>query len=53
MKKLDLEQLRTGKSKNIKIGELSQEVIDILNLEMEKAFGQICASYLYLQVHYA
>lgn len=35
MKKLDLEQLRTGKSKNIKIGELSQEVIDILNLNLK------------------
>ena len=35
MKKLDLEQLRTGKSKNIKIGELSQEVIDILNLDLK------------------
>ena len=35
MKKLDLEQLRTGKSKNIKIGELSQEVIDMLDLNLK------------------
>ena len=35
MKKLDLEQLHTGKSKNIKIGELSQEVIDMLDLNLK------------------
>lgn len=35
MKKLNLEQLHTGKSKNIKIGELSQEIINILNLDLK------------------
>lgn len=34
MKKLDINKISKGKSKNIKIGELSQEVIDILNLDL-------------------
>ena len=34
MKKLDINKISKGRSKNIKIGELSQEVIDILNLDL-------------------
>lgn len=34
MKVLDINKLSKGKSKNIKIGELSKEVIDILNLDL-------------------
>ena len=35
MKELDINKLIKGKSKNIKIGELSNEVIDILNLDLK------------------
>lgn len=35
MLKLDLQKLNRGKSKNIKIGELSKEVIEILNLDLK------------------
>ena len=34
MEKLDISKISKGKSKNVKIGELSQEVIDILNLDL-------------------
>ena len=34
MKKLDISKISKGKSKNVKIGELSQEVIDILKLDL-------------------
>lgn len=33
--KLNINKLNKGKSKNIKIGELSQEVIDTLNLDLK------------------
>ena len=32
---LDINKLNRSKSKNIKIGELSQEVIDLLNLDLK------------------
>lgn len=32
---LDINKLNRGKSKNIKIGELSQEVIELLNLDLK------------------
>lgn len=35
MKKLDIYKISKGKSKNIKVGELSQDVIDILNLDLK------------------
>lgn len=35
MKKLDINKLNKGVSKNIKIGELTQEVIDILGLNLK------------------
>lgn len=35
MQKLDLQKLDKGKSKNIKIGELSKEVIEILHLDLK------------------
>lgn len=35
MEKLDINKLKKGNSKNIKIGELSQEVINILNLDLK------------------
>lgn len=35
MKKLDIYKINKGKSKNIKIGELSQDIIDILNLDLK------------------
>lgn len=35
MQKLDIYELSKGKSKNIKIGELSQEIIDILQLDLK------------------
>lgn len=35
MQELDIYKFSKGKSKNIKIGELSQEVIDILNLDLK------------------
>lgn len=35
MPKLDIYKLSKGKSKNIKIGELSQEIIDILELDLK------------------
>lgn len=34
MEELDINQITSGKSKNIKIGELSKEVIEILNLDL-------------------
>lgn len=34
MEELDINKLNKGKSKNIKIGELSKEVIDMLNLDL-------------------
>lgn len=34
MYELNINKLSKGKSKNIKIGELSQEVIDVLNLDL-------------------
>ena len=35
MEELDINKLSKGKSKNIKIGELSKEVIDVLNLNLK------------------
>ena len=35
MKKLDINKISKGKSKNIKIGELSQEVINLLDLDLK------------------
>lgn len=35
MKKLDINKLNKGKSKNIKIGELTQDIIDILDLDLK------------------
>lgn len=35
MKKFDINKISKGKSRNIKIGELSQEVIDLLNLDLK------------------
>ena len=34
MKKFDINKLSKGKSRNIKIGELSKDVIDILDLDL-------------------
>lgn len=34
MEELDINKLSKGRSRNIKIGELSKEVIDILNLDL-------------------
>ena len=35
MKELDINSIKKGKSKNIKIGELSQDVINLLNLDLK------------------
>ena len=35
MEKLDIQKITKGKSKNIKIGELNQEVIDLLHLDLK------------------
>ena len=35
MKKIDINTLNKGKSKNIKIGELSKDVIELLNLNLK------------------
>ena len=35
MKKLDINKITKSKSKNIKIGELSQEIIDLLKLDLK------------------
>lgn len=35
MEKLDIQKLTKGKSKNIKIGELNQKVIDLLHLNLK------------------
>ena len=35
MKKLDITKLSKASSKNIKIGELTQEIIDLLNLDLK------------------
>ncbi len=35
MKKLDINKISKGKSKNIKIGELSEEVINLLDLDLK------------------
>ena len=35
MEELDIQKLAKGKSKNIKIGELNQEVINMLNLNLK------------------
>lgn len=35
MEELDINKLSKGKSKNIKIGELSKEVINLLNLDLK------------------
>ena len=35
MEQLDINKINSGKSKNIKIGELSQEIIELLDLNLK------------------
>lgn len=44
MNELDINELRKVKSKNIKIGELSEEVINALNLDLKPQNINVCST---------